>query len=82
MTELRVKCSAEDHGNVFPLDEKQQQRNCLVAWNEYSKRYSPAGLFLSPVLLLHNRCAHGGYRADPLLFQKQDSLCVQGKEHE
>lgn len=62
--------------------KKQQQRNCLLAWNEYGTSYSPAGLFLSPVLLLHNRCAHGGYRADSLLFQKQDSQCMQETEHE
>jgi hypothetical protein len=82
MTGVRVRCSAEDHDNVLPLDKKHHQHNLLLASNKYEKLHLPGGLCLSSVLLLHNRCAHGGYRTEPLLFQKQDSQSVQETKHE
>lgn len=46
------------------------------------RTYSPGGLCLLLVLLLHNRSARGGYRTEPLLFQKQDWQSVQKRKHE
>lgn len=82
MAELQVRCFAEGHGNVFPLDKKQDPRNFLLGSSRNERTYLPGGLCLSLVLLLHNRCAHGGYRTEPLPFQKQDSQIVQETKHD